>query len=250
MLKVNNVAVFYEDKKALDNISFSVGKGEWLMLLGANGAGKTSLIKTLCRELSYKGEITLLNKDIRKYKNKAYARSLGVLSQLHNNNTALNVKEVVSLGRYSYTGVFAPFSDQDTYYIDQAIETVGLKGYENRPMYTLSGGEQQRAYLAQVFAQNPKVLLLDEPVNSLDLYYTVSLLNAVKTWLKQGERCVISAMHDVGLAAKYGEKCLLLKEGQVSLYGDCQEVLFSKEINEAYKLDVRKTMREQAEFWL
>jgi iron complex transport system ATP-binding protein len=250
LLSVNNVSASYENKKALNNISFDVEKGEWLMLLGANGAGKTSLIRALCKELSYTGEIILLGKNIREYKHKEYAKKLGVLSQLHNNFTDLSVKEVVSLGRYSYTGVFKPLSDEDIYYIDNAINTAGLRGYENRPMHTLSGGEQQRAYLAQVFAQNPQVLLLDEPVNSLDLYYTVCLLDSVKLWLSKGERCVISAVHDVSIAAQYGRKCLLLKDGCIAMHGACKDVLFSSQINEAYNLDVRKIMQEQAKFWL
>ncbi len=250
MLQVNNVSAFYENKKALNDVSFEVQKGEWLMLLGANGAGKTSLIKTLCREIKYSGDITLLGKNIHEYSHKEYAKKLGVLSQLHDNFTGLSVKEVVALGRYSYTGVFKALSDEDMHYIDNAIDISGLREYQNRSMRTLSGGEQQRAYLAQVFAQNPQVLLLDEPVNSLDLHYTISLLDAVKLWLSKGERCVISVVHDISIAAKYGENCLLLKDGCVTMRGLCKDVLFSRQINEAYNLDVQKTMREQAKFWL
>ena len=228
MLELKNISIQYGSKYAVKDVSIKLYSGDWLVLLGANGAGKSSIINALARAVKYTGEIKLEGKKIEQYSPREYAKRVGVLSQLHEKDPSLSVTEVVSLGRYSHSKrLFSGLSKIDTQKVQQAIAVTGLTEYAERPMHTLSGGERQRAYLAQVFAQDTEVLLLDEPVNSLDMKYTLSLLDAIDIWRKEKQGIVISALHDLSLAACFGSRALILLKGEQLYEGDIKEALYN-----------------------
>jgi len=250
MLEIKNISIQYGSKYAVKDVSIKLNRGDWLVLLGANGAGKSSIINALARAVKYSGKILLEGKKIEEYSSREYAQRVGVLSQLHEKDPSLSVTEVVRLGRYSHgKRLFSGLNKIDTQKVEQAIETTGLTEYAERPMHTLSGGERQRAYLAQVFAQDTEVLLLDEPVNSLDMKYTLSLLEAIDVWRKEKQGIVISALHDLSLAACFGTRALILIKGEQLYEGDIKEALYNPHIDKAYDLPVVKTMRNMYSFW-
>ena len=154
----------------MDGLSFSLGEGQWLMLAGPNGAGKSTLIRAITQGVPYTGRIELMGRDVRACRPAQLAQQIGVLAQQHSVSYAYTVEEIVRLGRYAHARGFLSGRDPEgDALVEQALEMTGMTALRHASVLTLSGGELQRAFLAQVFAQNPRVLLLDEPANHLDL---------------------------------------------------------------------------------
>lgn len=151
------------------------------MLLGPNGAGKSTSVFALAKTIPYRGVIELNDKDIQEYKNTDYAKKIGFLSQKNLVAYDFSVDEVVSMGRYAHAeGVFKSLGKQDKLKVDEALEACGLHDLRDRSVQELSGGEVQRTFLAQVLAQDPEVLVLDEPTNNLDLIYQVQIFELLQ----------------------------------------------------------------------
>ena len=180
MLKAENLAVRYSEKTVLQGLSLTVGEGEWWAVVGPNGAGKSTLAGALGKNVPYTGSITLSGKEIREIAPQEYARKVGVLSQNHSAVYGFTVEEVVSLGRYArQTGFLRRGDPEGAEKIDAALKMTGLSEMRKRNMLTLSGGECQRVFLAQVFCQDPEILILDEPANHLDLPFQQELFSLI-----------------------------------------------------------------------
>ena len=250
MLKGENITVRYGDYTVLNNLSFHLETGQWLMLVGPNGAGKSTLIEAISQGAPYTGKILLEGKDIRTLKASHLARKVGVLAQKNAVGYAYTVEEVVGLGRYAYTSSF--FSNRDEEGKDrvtEALEMTGLSHLRHASVLTLSGGELQRAFLAQVFAQDPQVLILDEPANHLDLVYQKHIFSLIREWLKTPGRAVLSVVHDLSLARKYGTHGVLMHKGQNIAQGDLRSVLTPENLAAVYDMDVYRWMRDMLSQW-
>ena len=235
---------------ALDIVSFAVNDGEWLMIAGPNGAGKSTIINAVTGGVAYTGQILLNGQDIRKKKPVELAKNIGVLTQNHYVGYSFSVEEVVRLGRYAYSpGVLARRCDDDERMVELALEKTGMAAQRRQSVLTLSGGELQRTFLAQVFAQDPKYLLLDEPTNHLDLIYQRQVFALIKEWLAQGDRAVISVVHDLSLAKKYGTRALLLDHGCMAAIGDTNTALSRETLGKVYGMDVYAYMKEMLSRW-
>ena len=177
MLEVQNLSVRFGSAVIVNDVSFSVQDGDWLMLIGPNGAGKSTIVNAVSRRVPYTGTVFFEGKDVQKTPAHLLARGMGVLAQHHTVGYAFSVEEVVRLGRYAYApGIFSRRSDEDERSVAEAMELTGVAHIARQSVLTLSGGELQRVFLAQLFAQNPRLLLLDEPTNHLDLVYHTSTI--------------------------------------------------------------------------
>lgn len=251
MLEVRNLKVQYGNLTIVDNVSFSVGEGQWLMIVGPNGAGKSTIINAVSQGAPYTGDVRFNNKKIEKYKPHERARIIGVLAQSNYVNYSFTVQEVIRLGRYAYApGILSRQTKEDERYISEAIEMTGLKSLLNQSVLTLSGGELQRVFLAQLFAQNPRLLLLDEPTNHLDLLYQKQVFALIQEWLKTPGRAVVSVVHDLSLARAYGKQALLLDRGKIKASGEINEVLNARNLDSVYSMDVYEWMRSKLEQWI
>jgi len=250
MLEVKNLKVQYGNLTIVDDVSFSVDEGQWLMIVGPNGAGKSTIIKAVSQCAPYTGEVSLYNRNIVNYKPYERAKIIGVVAQSNYVNYPFTVNEVIRLGRYAYApGIFSRQNEEDERYIKEAIEMTGLGSLLNKSVLTLSGGELQRVFLAQLFAQNPRILLLDEPTNHLDLLYQKQIFTLIQDWLKTPGRAVVSVVHDLSLARAYGRQAMLLDRGKVKALGDIDEVLKPKNLDAVYSMDVYAWMRNTLEQW-
>ncbi len=250
ILTAKDLSVRYGEKTALQQISFTVREGEWWSIAGPNGAGKSTLAGTLGRSVSYEGSATLQGRDIRSFSAGEYARKVGVLSQHHTPVYGFTVEEVVSLGRYARRTGFLRHEDPDSgRKVEEALEQTGLAAMRKRNMLTLSGGEQQRVFLAQVFAQDPDLLILDEPANHLDLPFQQELFDLIGAWLQSNGRAVITVMHDLNLARRYGTHALLLDSGECVSQGLISEVMTPENLWQVYGMDVYAWMREMLSQW-
>ena len=250
MLKAENITVRYGDLTIVDGVSFSLKEGQWLMLAGPNGAGKSTLIHAISPGAPYSGTIELAGKNIRKYKPVQLARKLGVLAQQNNVGYSYTVDEVVSLGRYAHAGgFFSGRDDKAEERVERALRLTGLDKLRNQSVLTLSGGELQRTFLAQVLAQDPEVLILDEPANHLDLVYQKHIFSLIQEWLKQPGRAVLSVVHDLSLARRYGTHAVLMNRGECAARGDINDVLTPENLRSVYDMDVYAWMNEMLEQW-
>ena len=250
MLTTENVTVRYDRHTVVDNLSLRLEEGQWLMLIGPNGAGKSSLIHAITQGVPYTGRIALEGRDVRTYRPVQLARRIGVLSQQHSVGYAYTVEEVVGLGRYAYSaGFLSGRDDEGPAKVEQALDITGMNALRHASMLTLSGGEMQRAFLAQVFAQDPSILMLDEPANHLDLVYQKHIFSLIQGWLKKPGRAVLSVVHDLSLARRYGTHAVLMHEGRCVARGAMDEVLTPDNLQRVYGMDVNQWMRELLGQW-
>ena len=250
MLEVRELTVRYGAFTIVDGLSFCVREGEWLMIVGPNGAGKSTALGAVTQAVPYTGSVLLDGEDVKKMKPAQRARKMGVLMQKNFAGYAFTVEEVVRLGRYAYApGVLSGHGAEDTEAVEEALERTGLTAQRGQSVLTLSGGELQRTFLAQVFAQDPKYLLLDEPTNHLDLIYQRQVFALIKEWLAQGDRAVISVVHDLSLAKKYGTRALLLDHGCMAAIGDTNTALSRETLEKVYGMDVYAYMKEMLSRW-
>lgn len=250
MLSGDQITVRYGNRTAVDHLSFRLREGEWLMLVGPNGAGKSSLIEAAARGVPCEGTFRWQGEDLRSLKPALLARRIGFLSQKNQVTYAYTVEEVVSLGRYAYrAGLFSGRDGDGGAAVERALEMTGLTALREASMLTLSGGETQRVFLAQVFAQEPRVLVLDEPANHLDLNYQKQIFSLIRRWLDQPGRAVLSVVHDLSLARRFGTHALLMDHGKGIARGPVDEVMTPELLRRVYGMDVHGWMRELLAPW-
>ena len=238
-LEVCGLSVKYGAFPALRELDFSISKGDFVALIGPNGAGKSSLLNCISRVLKpSRGTVFLDEEDLQKIKLQEMARSMAVVPQ----NTAVDfdftVEEVVTMGRYPYLGRFQKEKEIDRQIVSNAMEITGVKHLAQQSAQNLSGGEQQRVIIARALAQEPDLLLLDEPTANLDINYQVEFLNLVRKLNRQKNITVIAAIHDLNLAAQFFDRFVLLAEKKILAFGKPEEVLTAEHINFAYGIPV------------
>ncbi|MEM0350491.1 MAG: ABC transporter ATP-binding protein [Archaeoglobaceae archaeon] len=230
MLEVEKLSYKYGNREVLENIAFSVKKGEMLFILGPNGSGKTTLLKCLNRILKPNGAVYIEKVDLRKIPQAEIAKIFGYVPQRGEINS-LTVFDAILLGRRPY--IKWNVSDRDIEVVEETIKMLKIEHLALKRLNELSGGELQLVLIARAFAQEPKFLLLDEPTNNLDIRNQIEVMRLVKKAVKEREISAIVTMHDLNLALNYAEKVLLLKNGKIFAFGG-KEVVNEETIREVY----------------
>lgn len=241
ILKVEALDAGYEDNTVLKNINFEADIGDLIGIIGPNGSGKTTLLRSIAGLINCtNGSVKLRGKDIRKIGRRDIARRVAFVPQLMVPTTGFTVEESVMLGRTPFIGRFSFESDRDRRIVDNAIEELKVENLIDKPVTNLSGGEFQRVAIARALAQQPKVLLLDEPTSHLDFKYQIKVLRMLRR-LRE-DKLIISTFHDINLAARFSRKLLLINKGEVVAFGRSDAVLTNDNLRNAYKmkLEVRK----------
>ena len=223
----------------LRGVSASVATGEWVGLIGPNGAGKSTLLRATAGLLPYGGSITLGGDQVSALGRREVARRLAFVPQAPLLPPGMRVDEYVLLGRTAHLGPFGYEGPADLEAAGRALARLDLGPFSQRRLQTLSGGEQQRAVLCRALAQDAPLLLLDEPTTSLDLGRQQQALELVAALREQRELTVISAMHDITLAAQYADRLLLLAGGRLVADGAPEEIATAELIAKHYGADVR-----------
>lgn len=250
MLEVNNLTIRYGSLTVVQNVSFSVEEGQCLMIAGPNGAGKSTILNAISQGVEYTGEILFEGQNLKGMKPIERARRIGVLSQNHYVGYSFTVEEVVRLGRYAFSsGFLKNRRKEEEQAVERALHMTGMEEQRKQSVLTLSGGELQRTFLAQAFAQDPRLLLLDEPTNHLDLIYQKQMFQLIEEWLKTPGRAVVAVVHDLSLAKAYGTHGLLLNQGTCVTGGTIPEVLCASNLNPVYRMDVCEWMHKMYAQW-
>lgn len=235
IIELNNVGFQYsKDKRFIHNLTFSVGDSEFIGLLGANGSGKSTILKLAGGILRPSaGSIKLWGKTLHSYKNKDRAKLLCYLPQLLDMNVPFKVRELVNMGLYPYDIVPEMTADE-------ALEIVGLKEKSESYMTSLSGGERRRAFIAMTLLQGAGLLLLDEPLANLDIRYQIEIIRLLRELKEKKNISTIMALHDINMALQF-EKVMLIKDGKILGIGNPESLLTRELLEEAFGLKIEVT---------
>lgn len=234
-IEVDLLSKRFEDKSVLEDISFSVKRGECFGIIGPNGSGKSTLLKLLSGvERSTAGRIELNEKLIEQYTRKELAKWLAVLQQESLPPIGFTVREVIEMGRFPFQNWLGEEKQEIKPLVDSIIDKMGLTDLSDRHLETISGGERQRVALGKTMAQQPKLLMLDEPTTYLDIGHQVLLMDQIREWQLEDDMTVIAVLHDLNLAALYCDRLLLLHKGRVVEIGTPEHIIRTDLIEQVY----------------
>ncbi len=238
-LVVENVSFSYGPRQVIDNISFKVQAGEMLGIIGPNGSGKTTLLKIISRLLvPDRGRILIDGKDTASWSPRAMARTMAVVPQETQISFDFTVRDIVEMGRSPYLRRFQAMSKRDREIVERTMEATNVLHLADRPITELSGGERQRVIVARALAQEPQILLLDEPTASLDINHEVEIFQLLRHLTSRNGLITLVVLHDLDLAAEYCDQLLLLAQGRVIADGSAEEVLKGETLAGVYGVDI------------
>lgn len=236
MIKVEHIHQSYGAKPVLTDVSALFPARRITSLIGPNGAGKSTLLMLIARLLApTQGDILLGGRAIAGIRTSDYAKRVATLRQSPDFHLRLTVEELVSFGRFPYSrGVLTP---TDHRAIDEAISFLSLQPLRGAYLDEISGGQRQMAFLAMTIAQGTDVLLLDEPLNNLDMRHAVQIMQALRRLCDEHGRTVILVIHDINFAANYADHIVALKDGALRFSGPVAEVVTEERLRDLYGLD-------------
>jgi iron complex transport system ATP-binding protein len=239
MIEVKSIFFRYHEDWVLQDVSFRVEKGEFIGLIGPNGSGKTTLLKILYRLLSpQNGEVLFELLPLKRMDRKDIAKRIGVVAQETHLLFPFNVTEIVLMGRSPYLGHLMFESEKDLEIARKAMEWTETLPFSERPIDELSGGERKRVFIARALAQEPEVILLDEPTANLDIHHQVDFLDLILTLNRERGLTIIMASHDMNIASEFCDRLILLQEGRVYKIGTPNEVITKENIEQVYGCEV------------
>lgn len=239
LITFDRVSFAYGAIEAITDLSFAVAPGEILGLLGPNGSGKSTVVRLMSRVLTpRRGRVSFDGRDLQTYSREELARQIAVVPQETVIELPFSVLEVVLMGRSPHLGRFGFERTHDLAIAHQAMEQAGVHDLAAREIHELSGGERQRVILARALAQEPRVLLLDEPTAFLDIRHQVEVYDLVKNLSRQHGLTVVAILHDLNLAALYCDCLALLKTGRLFCLGTPEQVLTYTNIKAVYETEV------------
>ena len=234
-VEVKDLRYTYGKTPVLKDLSFLVRAGDFFVIIGPNGSGKTTLMKLMSRITGLqRGEITVFGRPITDYSRRALARTIAYVPQSTPIDFPFTVTQVVLMGRSPHLGMLAFEGNNDRNLAMKAISYTGIEHLAHRKLDQLSGGERQRVFIARAICQQPRIILLDEPTASLDLAHQVRIMDLMESLKTETGVTVIMVSHDVNLAAMYGDRLLLLRDGDVVNMGSPAEVLNFQTLEDAY----------------
>jgi iron complex transport system ATP-binding protein len=230
----------YQTKSIIHQLNLQLDRGEWLSILGGNGSGKSTLLKLLSRLLApQQGIVWLDGKSIHTEPPKIVAQKMALLPQQQTIPDGLTVRQLVSLGRTPHQPWYQwELTTLDREKVDRAMLLTKVAQFATRSVESLSGGERQRAFLALALAQNPRILLLDEPTTYLDLRYQIELLTLLKDLQQQQELTIITVLHEINLAIRYSDRLAMLKDGSLVTVGTPATVINPEIVATVFGVDV------------
>lgn len=225
-LQTAHLDIAYEDRLIVQDLNIQIPEGKITALVGANGCGKSTILKTLSRILQpKKGSVLLNGKSIHKQSTREVAKQLAILPQNPSAPDGLTVYELVSYGRFPYQKGFGSMNAEDRRVIEWAIEVTAMTDFSDRPIEQLSGGQRQRAWIAMALAQETDILFLDEPTTFLDMAHQLEVLELLEELNAEQHRTIVMVVHDLNHASRYAQHMIAIKAGQAVAEGSPSEVM-------------------------
>ena len=238
LLNTRNLTIGYDNKDIVKNLSIEIPAGKITAIVGANGCGKSTILKTIARLLSPKqGQVLLDGKSIHSLSTKEVATQLAILPQNPVAPDGLTVSELVAYGRYPHQKAFSTHSKEDYKIIRWAIESTALTAFEDHPVDELSGGQRQRAWIALALAQKTPILLLDEPTTYLDMGHQLEVLKLIKKLNDEQQRTIVMVVHDLNHATRFADHLICIKNGELYTQGHPIEVLSDQMLKDVFQIE-------------
>jgi iron complex transport system ATP-binding protein len=237
MIEVSKLSFGYghTSNKVLNEINMTAYPGEITAIIGANGIGKSTILKNICGLLKGSGDIKICGKNIKEYNKKDLAGNISYLSQDTVSNALLSVFEVVLLGRVARLS--ATVSDNELTIVRDVLHRLNLEECASRNIGELSGGQRQLVFIAQALVRNPKVLIMDEPTSNLDLYYQFQIMNLIKELTVTERFTTLVSLHQLDLVARFADKVIVINDGCVYDYGIPEKILTAKTFRDVYRMN-------------
>ncbi|MFE4809675.1 ABC transporter ATP-binding protein [Peribacillus simplex] len=237
MVEVKNLFKKYNSKTVVEDVSIEIMKGKITSFIGPNGAGKSTVLSMISRLITRdSGEVLIDGKEMGKFNSNELAKKIAILKQANHINIRLTIRELVAFGRFPYSQ--GKLTKEDWKYVDEAIEYMELADMQDKFLDQLSGGQQQRAFIAMVIAQNTEYVLLDEPLNNLDMKHSVQIMKVLRRLADELGKTVIIVIHDINFASCYSDYIVALKDGKVVHNGPTEQVINSNVLKEIYDMDI------------
>ena len=241
MLRLEKIGFRYgtkDDDFELRDINLDVSSGEFITILGPNGSGKSTLLNLILGDLvPYRGEIFFNDKPYSSYSRKEIAKRVSFVPQKYYSVYPFSVYEIVAMGRTPYLNLLGFEKEDDLIKINNALELVGISHRKNKSINSISGGEAQRAFIARAIAQEPELILLDEPNAHLDLEHQLSIFNLLKKLNDEEQLTIIMVSHDLNLAGCYSKRIVLMKSGNIFLDDEKSKVLTRDNISKVFRVN-------------
>ena len=237
MINILNAKKQYSDEVKIGPLNIQIPKAGFTSLIGPNGAGKSTMLLMIGRLLNMDGgQIKVANMDVSEGKSEDLAKILTILRQENHFVTRLTVRQLVGFGRFPYSK--GRLTREDENIISKYIDFLNLDELENRYLDELSGGQRQRAYVAMVLCQETKYVLLDEPLNNLDVARSVQMMEHLKYAANEFGRTILTVLHDINFAAKYSDRICAMKDGGVAAFGTVREIMDAQLLTEIFETEI------------
>ncbi|MMZ48729.1 Iron(3+)-hydroxamate import ATP-binding protein FhuC [compost metagenome] len=237
MVEVKNVTKRYGNKNVVEQVSVTIPKGTITSFIGPNGAGKSTLLSMISRLTdSDEGEILIDGQAVSLTKSEELARKISILKQTNDVNIRLTVKELVSFGRFPYSK--GRLNSEDRKMVEQSMAYMGLEDMKDKHIDLLSGGQRQRAFIAMILAQDTEYILLDEPLNNLDMKHSVQIMKTLRNLVDDLGKTILVVLHDINFASCYSDYIVGMKDGRLLKQGTADEMIDSQVLKDLYDMDI------------
>lgn len=238
-IEAKNLKFSYRQSLVLKGLNFSIKKGAFVSIIGPNGSGKSTLLKTLNNlYMPDSGDILIEGKNVEAYRRRDLAKIIGFVPQETSIDYEFTVEDIVMMGRHPYKGRFQKEDKKDYKIVNDVMKMTNTFNFKDSLITEISGGERQRVIIAKALAQNPSIILLDEPTSHLDINHQIELLNLLRTLNREKGTTIVLVIHDINLAARFSDDIILLYDGEIIGSGNPEKVITVENIRKAYNLDV------------
>ncbi|ARD48062.1 ABC transporter ATP-binding protein [Sporosarcina sp. P33] len=237
MIQVRELTKFYGKKAVVEKVSVNIHRGKITSFIGPNGAGKSTLLSMVSRLMDADtGEVLLDKNKVKEMKSNDFAKRVAILKQSNFMNVKLTIRELVGFGRFPHCK--GRLQEEDERMVDQALEYMGLTDMQEAYLDELSGGQRQRAFIAMTIAQDTDYILLDEPLNNLDMKHSVQIMKILRQLVDDLGKTVVIVLHDINFASVYSDRIVALKNGKVVKDGLTNEIITSESLRDIYDMDI------------
>ena len=237
-ISTKNLNISYGNLDIVKDLNLDIPKGKITTIIGSNGCGKSTILKTIARIIQAKsGDIFVNNINIKEQSPKDLAKVMAVLPQSPQAPSGLTVEELIAYGRFPHQKGFGKMRKEDEDIVTWALKSTGIEDFRERPMEALSGGQRQRAWIAMALAQQTEILILDEPTTYLDLAHQLEILKLLEELNRKQGTTIIMVIHELNNAARFADHMIGVKKGKVVCQGTAHEVMTKENLKELFNID-------------
>lgn len=238
MININNLAKSIGKKEILSNIDLEIPAGKFIAFIGPNGAGKSTLLSLISRLQTFNaGEIYIDENELKSWSSKELAKKLSILKQTNAYNLKISVRDLVSFGRYPYSK--GRLTSDDNAIIDKVLSQMNLNHLSQNNINELSGGQLQRVYIAMILAQDSDYILLDEPLNNLDMNHAQQIMTLLKELVAEEKKTIFIVLHDINFASAYADYIVAMKNGQIFQVGKTEKIIQESVLSDLYDMQIK-----------